>query len=365
MDDLTEMRTLIRRALSARGYAVDVASSLTEARELGPAGYAAVLVDAHLGPEQGIDLIKDLEAEDPEAARRCMLMTGGSAGAVPDGIPILAKPFQLTELLSAVQALHGRSSAAAAGRRQDQETAVPPEPAPAGPEPASPAELAATDQRVWGLLELGRGLRVRERGELADFLHDGPIQELTAAGLELQLMAKATGQDSSRIESVLERLETAGRSLRWLVDGQWLLQVTETQLLAAMERRTTWLLAAPVVVDTDGQPGALSPAEVPAVTDVTELMLLSLIPVRPPVRARVTVRARDQLIEIGLILTPAGDGQRLDEAGTGQAGQARAALDRLASVLASPARAELGPRQWRAWITLRRPGGPGEREQPP
>src|ERR1022692_5072800 len=64
VDDLDEMRTLIHRALSARGYKVDVAANLAEAREKQPRGYDAVLVDAHLGAERGIDLVEALQSEE-------------------------------------------------------------------------------------------------------------------------------------------------------------------------------------------------------------------------------------------------------------------------------------------------------------
>ena len=71
------MRILIQRVLSADGYQVDVAATLAEARSMDPAGYAAVLVDARLGAERGIDLIDELRSADPAAARRCLVITGG------------------------------------------------------------------------------------------------------------------------------------------------------------------------------------------------------------------------------------------------------------------------------------------------
>jgi CheY-like chemotaxis protein len=48
VDDVEEMRVLIRRALGARGYAVDVAGTLAEARGMDPGRYDALLIDAHL-----------------------------------------------------------------------------------------------------------------------------------------------------------------------------------------------------------------------------------------------------------------------------------------------------------------------------
>ena len=104
VDDLDEMRVLIRRALSANGYEVDVAATLAEAQGMDLAGYDAVLVDAHLGSGRGIDLIETLRSQDPAAAGRCMVITGGAAD-VPEGVPVLAKPFRVSDLLTAVRAL--------------------------------------------------------------------------------------------------------------------------------------------------------------------------------------------------------------------------------------------------------------------
>jgi CheY-like chemotaxis protein len=194
VDDVDEMRTLIHRALGDSGYAVDVAATLTEARGMVPSGYDALLVDAHIGQERGMDLIDELRSKDPAAARRCLVMSGGPAEALPEGVGRLGKPFRLAELIDAV------------GER----TADPA--APGGPTAQAQAQE---------LLGLSRALRVRERQDLIDFLHDGPVQELAAAALELQLLARsmAPGQ-AQAVDSVLRRLDAASVSLRLLLDGQ-------------------------------------------------------------------------------------------------------------------------------------------------
>ena len=111
VDDTDEVRTLIRRALAAHGYRVDAAATLAQASALDPAGYDAVLVDAHLGAELGTDLIETMLARDPAAARRCLVITGGSTAIVPHGVACLAKPFRPADLLHAVRALHQQESA--------------------------------------------------------------------------------------------------------------------------------------------------------------------------------------------------------------------------------------------------------------
>jgi CheY-like chemotaxis protein len=347
VDDLNEMRVLIHRALSDRGYQVDVAATIDAALGMGPCGYDAVLVDAHLGPERGMDLVEALLAEDPAVARRCLVMTGGTTGSLPDGIAYLAKPFQLGELIDAVGALH-RPAAIPVPR-------WPPVVAPdTGARPAAsvpPGEHRPTtdEPRAWQLLGLARRLRARERHELVDFLHDGPIQELTAVTLELQMACRSM-PDASRFDTVLQRLDAAAGSLRWLVDGQWPFLVPETRLAAALQQRTAWLLAEPVTVDIDEQAAGLAATEVPVVIDVVELMLLGMVAAGPPARAHVVVRAEVHLIQIGLTLRPAAG----DDRAIGDPALARAALDGLASALGTSAEAGLGGHRWRAQIALPR-----------
>ena len=206
VDDVAEMRTLIQRVLSADGYQVDVAATLAEARGLDPAGYSAVLVDAHLGSEHGIDLIEELRSADPAAARRCVMITGAPADAGAADLAFLAKPFQAADLLDAVRTLpqpaprsqiRPRRALPGTGRcgrtrcsPPDLRRLVraPPVPGRAAPSRDRPAPSPA---QIRHLLAVTRRLRAREHRELVDFLHDGPIQELTAGTLEAEMMRKS------------------------------------------------------------------------------------------------------------------------------------------------------------------------------
>jgi DNA-binding response OmpR family regulator len=350
VDDLDQMRALISRALSASGYKVDVAANLAEAREKDPRGYDAVLVDAHLGSERGIDLIEALQSEDPAAARRCLVITGGSAEMVPDGIARLTKPFVLDDLLAAVRALHQPDSAAASGphagimtesavRHLESATTV----------SAQPADV---EPGAWQLLRVVRRLRARERNELVDFLHDGPIQELTAVTLDLQMMARSAPVAlASKFEATRRQLDAAAGSIRWLVDGSWPFVLPETGLADAIQQRTAWLLAAPATVCADVLAAGLAANEISIIADVAELMLLGILPASPPMQAQVAVRAQDRAIQIELTLTPCGGGSRPD---SGHAA-AKAALDELASALGTTAQVIPGDQTWRALIALPRP----------
>ena len=365
------MRTITQRALRARGYQVDVVGTLADALGMDPGGYDVVLIDAHLGSDRGIDLIEALRSADPAAASRCIVMTGGSADEVPADITCLTKPFELAELIDAVHAaLHpepvpvpGRPAAAAPA----SSTALrpPPETQPSASQPPA-TQPGDGGPRPWQLLGLTRQLRAHERRELVDFLHDGPIQELTALTLELQMMSRSMpSAPAPHFDVVFQRLNAAAESLRWLIDGNWPFLAPETRLTTALQQRTAWLLAAPAAVDTYGQAARLgAAAEVPVIVDVVELMLLEMVPAGPPALAHVAVHVLEKLIQIELTLKPATDnGQPI-----GDPVAAQHALDGLAAALGASARINSHGQLLQARIELPRqpaaeltpaPGEPG------
>src|ERR1022692_1961955 len=297
LDDIEDLRILIRRALTARGYQVDVAATLAEARGMDPGRYDAVLVDAHLGHERGMDLVEALLSANPSAASRCLVMSGGAPEPLPDGVASLAKPFQIGELVDAVRALH------------EPDSAPPPEgyvgiapgsrARPAAAALTGGSQAATAEPQAWRLLRLTRRLRARERHELIDFLHDGPIQELTAVTLELQMMARSA-RPAPGFDVVIKQLNAAARSLRWLVDGPWQSVQPEIQLAPSLQERCAWLLAAPLTVDGDEQAADLGAAEIPVIADVVELLLLGMVTASPPAQAHVAVRADEHVIQIEL-----------------------------------------------------------------
>ena len=347
VDDVAEVRVLIRCMLVAGGYEVDEASTLAEARAKDAGRYDAVLVDATLGPERGIDLVEELRSQDPAAAGRCLVITGGVVGTLPEGVACLAKPFRRGQLLDAVRALH-QPVVAALDREEGAIPAWRPRSAP----PAVPGrdQHASGQPRSWQVLSITRRLRARERHELADFLHDAPIQELTAAALELQMMLRwAPPSQAASLDSALRRLDAASKSLRWLVDGEWPFARPVTDLAATVRQQTAWLLAAPITVDTDGQPESLRPIEIPIIADAVELLLHAMVPAGLMTRARVAAQSDEAAIRIELSLTPKADDQALgDPAAAGES------LEALASALAASVRTELSGRQWRVQLVLRR-----------
>lgn len=351
VDDADAVRRVVRRVLSGGGYEVDVACTLAEARGMDPGTYQAVLVDARLGHERGMDLVEELRSRDPAAAGRCLVMTGGAIGMIPDGIAYLAKPFEPGELIEAVRALHQPDPVPAPGRRP---AAVPDSGASSPASAPGAGQPPAGSPRGWKLLELTRRLRDAERDEQADFLHDGPLQELTAATLDLHMMRRSAPATAQSVDAVLRRLDIAARSLRWLVAGRGAFRVPETRLAVCLQQRTAWLLTTPITVSTGAWPVGADRIDALAITDVVELMLLAMAGAGPRAGAHVAVRTEEDLTRIELTLTPAAeDGQTLGDPAT-----ARALLAELASALLTDADMDFGEQQWRALITLSHRGWP-------
>jgi CheY-like chemotaxis protein len=362
VEDTSQMREILHRALGRAGYHVDLAATLTEARGMGPGGYDAVLIDANLGAERGTDLVEELRADDEAAVRRCLIITGGSLAALPDGVASLAKPFQLAELLTAVRALHQppagqRRRAAPAVASQGQSGAARGQ-SGASPDAAGPAAAARPQDDpatsggppVWRLLGVTRRLRARERDHLADYLHDGPIQDLAAATLELHLLRRSAGHTQSpELDTVLTRLDAAARALRAVMAGPQPPPGAAPRLDQAIVQQATWL-AAPLTVDTAPGCAGLAAAEAAAVVDVAELMLFAMTPGVPPAEAHAEVLAGDAEITVRLTVVP---GQADGQPG-GDKAAVRAALDGLAAVLAASIGAEFGRGRWRSWTVLPR-----------
>jgi CheY-like chemotaxis protein len=369
VDDADATRRAVRRVLSSSGYEVDIAGTLAEARGMHPGRYEVVLVDARLGGERGLDLVDELRSQDPAATGRCLLMTGGAIGVLPDGLAYLAKPFQPGQLIEAVRALHQPDAVPGPGRRPGARPgsgAPSPAAAPGVSQPLAGApgvsqpsagspgvsQPPAGTPRGWPLLELTRRLRDRERGEQADFLHDGPLQELTVATLQLHLMRRsAPAALAQPIDGVLRRLDIAARSLRWLIKAGGALPVPETSLAGCLQQRTGWLLARPITVTAAAWPAGADAVGALAITDIVELMLLAMADAGPSALAQVAVLTEQDVTRIELILTAAAEtGQPLGDPAT-----ARVLLAELASALPADADIELAGQRWRALITLRGP----------
>lgn len=353
VDDTEAIRTVIRRVLTGAGYHVDVAASAPEARSMNPAGYEVLLVDAHLGRERGTALIQALVAEDPAAAGRCLLITGGTPGAVPGGVVCLSKPFRPDELITAVAALHPADPAAppdavTAGLGAPPAAAANGAPQSNGARRGEPEEAPPGLPAAWPLLGIVRRLRASERAAIADFIHDGPIQDFTAALLSLQALSGLPPSDlAPHVAQISHHLDAAAGSMRQLADDGVLPVQVEAGLCGAVQRRTAWLPFSPVTAEfqrTSAAPGT----ESPVIAEILELALFALADLAPPGRADILVGAGEKVLEILLTLTPVGG---IPE-GAGDAVAADVSLAELAQALGGTARTSFGAFPWRAWIRL-------------
>ena len=110
VDDEQSLRLLCRVNLELEGHTVREAGSLAEARaELERALPDVILLDRHIGAEDGLDLLDEIEALD--GATRVVLLSGSSSvgpelrARVDD---VLGKPFELDLLARAVAGSHVR-----------------------------------------------------------------------------------------------------------------------------------------------------------------------------------------------------------------------------------------------------------------
>jgi DNA-binding NtrC family response regulator len=106
VDDDASLRLLCRVNLELDGFSVTEATTLSDARAALDDGIDAVLLDVHVGNENGIDLLDELKLQRPELP--VVLLTGESglsAEARDRADAVLPKPFDialLTETVSAV-----------------------------------------------------------------------------------------------------------------------------------------------------------------------------------------------------------------------------------------------------------------------
>ena len=104
VDDESALRLLCRVNLELDGHRVLEAATLTAARELLASAIPdVILLDIHLGTENGLDLIDDIDSL--ELPTRVVLLSGSSEIA-PElrarVAGVLGKPFDLAELTAAV-----------------------------------------------------------------------------------------------------------------------------------------------------------------------------------------------------------------------------------------------------------------------
>jgi DNA-binding response OmpR family regulator len=355
VDDTDVVRRMICRALSAGGYEVDTAATYAEASGLDPACYDAMLIDVKLGAYRGTDLLEVLRSKDPAAAGRCLMMSGSLTDGLPEGVACLAKPFKVQELLDAVRALDEPRASAGPGK----EAMLTTDSGAAALASRAPDENRAGahgSASAWLLLDIVRRVRAREQEELADFLHDGPIQELTAMTLQVQLLrrslpsASLSSGSAQTLELIQQQLDVAASALRRLMDGPSPLAPTATSLADAVRQRTARLVAEPIGLDIAAEQTALRPSETRVVADILELVLLGTVATAAAARAHAKICSDENQIKIEVTLADRAPGSQAvvdPAAGT-------AWLHRLAAALGARAHYGMSDQQWRVSMTIDR-----------
>ena len=110
VDDDDSMRLLCRVNLELEGHRVLEARSIEAAQELlAREAVKVVLLDVHVGPDDGRTLLKELRATRPEIAVAFLTGTADIEElARVDADGVLGKPFTLTDLSSLVKRLVAR-----------------------------------------------------------------------------------------------------------------------------------------------------------------------------------------------------------------------------------------------------------------
>jgi hypothetical protein len=191
-------------------------------------------------------------------------------------------------------------------------------------------------------------LRAAERAAVADVVHDGPLQDLTAALLSLQLAASdAPAGLAGRLAGVAGQLDQLATVLRGLVDWAGGGPGPGVSLAEAVRRRADWLVSGPVTVDVE--PAATAAGGTAAVIPaIVELAFFLLAGDGTPTAATVSVRlaGRQAQIQLGLTGSAPGPG-----AAPGSP-RSRRELAQLAGALGGAAHTRSSAEGPRAWITL-------------
>jgi DNA-binding NtrC family response regulator len=109
VDDDPSLRLLCRVNLELEGYAVVEAGTLQEAEAaLDDGAVDVILLDLHLGNEQGIALVPKIEERGLRSSMA--LLTGSPGSRLPEGATVIPKPFGIDDLTGTVRRLAAPAS---------------------------------------------------------------------------------------------------------------------------------------------------------------------------------------------------------------------------------------------------------------
>jgi DNA-binding NtrC family response regulator len=104
VDDDPSLRFLCRVNLELEGFAVVEAGTIGEAEHaLDNGGVDVVLLDMHLGNEQGLALVPKIQERGLGSA--LALLTGSPGSRLPEEATVIPKPFEIEQLTGTVRRL--------------------------------------------------------------------------------------------------------------------------------------------------------------------------------------------------------------------------------------------------------------------
>jgi DNA-binding NtrC family response regulator len=104
VDDDPSLRLLCRVNLELEGYSVVEAGSVQQAElALDGGGVDVILLDLHLGNEQGATLMPKIEERGLGSS--VALLTGSPGNQLPEGAVVISKPFAIEDLTGTVRRL--------------------------------------------------------------------------------------------------------------------------------------------------------------------------------------------------------------------------------------------------------------------
>jgi DNA-binding response OmpR family regulator len=109
VDDDASIRMLCRLNLELDGWSVREAATLAQAREqLVPEGVDVVLLDMHVGSENGVEFLRELRRERP--GLKVAMLTGSDDLQDIDADAVISKPFKIDELRTTAAGLAPRAA---------------------------------------------------------------------------------------------------------------------------------------------------------------------------------------------------------------------------------------------------------------
>jgi DNA-binding response OmpR family regulator len=109
VDDDASIRMLCRLNLELDGWSVREAATLAQAREqLVLEGVDVVVLDVHVGSENGVELLRELRRDRP--ALKVAMLTGSDDLQDVDADAVIPKPFKIDQLRTTVAGLAPRAA---------------------------------------------------------------------------------------------------------------------------------------------------------------------------------------------------------------------------------------------------------------